>query len=301
MNAFAQHRKAGAGVAVGARLPQLAGRPGGRASGSAFTLIELLVVIAIIAVLATMVLGALHRAKSQALAVACLNNFKQITLAWSLYVDDHEDRLVPNNPGNVIGPGLKPYPSWALGRSRYGDADGTNINYLIGQREGSLGPYLGMDRVFKCPADRSLSKMADGRSYPRLRSYSMNRFMANLFAATSVYYFYITRSDITCGPRREVCVFMDIHEDHLDTSNFSLVLGYNDGDFETLPASRHDGKGVLSYADGSAEIHRWQDPQVLQPASGVQGYPVGVARSSPDFQYVWQRTTKSTDPLLKDE
>jgi prepilin-type N-terminal cleavage/methylation domain-containing protein/prepilin-type processing-associated H-X9-DG protein len=276
--------------------------PDGQPAGSGFTLIELLVVIAIIAVLATMVLSSLHRAKSQALAIACLNNFKQITLAWTLYVDDHEDRLVPNTPATFCcAPGGGPFPSWALGRSRYGDADGTNINYLIGQRQGSLCPYLGMDRVFKCPADRSLSKMADGRSYPRLRSYSMNRFMGNLEAAPYVYYVYMTRSDITSGPRREVCVFMDIHEDHLDTCMYSMTLDYSTGQFETVPASRHNGKGVLSYADGSAEIHRWQDALLAQPVSGVQASGISVPRGSPDFQYVWQRTTKALEPALKDE
>jgi prepilin-type processing-associated H-X9-DG protein len=188
-----------------------------------------------------------------------------------------------------------------LGDSRYGRPDGTNINYLIGQREGSLGPYLDMDRVFKCPADRSLSKMADGRSYPRLRSYSMNRFMGNLEPAPDLDYVYMTRSDIACGPRREVCVFMDIHEDHLGTSIYSLILDYTHGSWETLPASRHNGKGVLSYADGSAELHRWQDPQTLQPVSGAQASGFAVPRGSVDFQYVWQRTSKCLIPAIKDE
>jgi prepilin-type N-terminal cleavage/methylation domain-containing protein len=302
MKAVERHRNGGAAEAApsGPRPPG-GGSPTAPAARSGFTLIELLVVIAIIALLATMLLGSFHRAKSQALAIACLNNLKQITLAWSLYVDDHEDRLVPNTPANVWTPDGKWYPSWALGRSHYGSADGTNIDYLIGQREGSLGPYLGTDRVFKCPADKSLSKMADGRSYPRLRSYSMNRFMGNLEPAPSIFYEYRTRSDIISGPRREVFVFMDVHEDYLDTSVFPTTRDIGVGDWGALPTARHLGKGVISYADISAEIHRWQDPQTLQPVLGVPAPGIGVPFSSPDFSYVWWRTTRNSDPAVKDE
>src|SRR5260370_25297735 len=131
MNALAQHREAGAaGSTPGARPPPFVGCTAGKSTRSAFTLIELLVVIAIIAVLATMVLGSLHRAKSQALAVACLNNFKQITLAWTLYVDDHEDMLVPNTPANLWTPDLKWYPSWALGPTPHETPHRTNPLYF---------------------------------------------------------------------------------------------------------------------------------------------------------------------------
>src|SRR5258708_23099756 len=105
-----------------------------------------------------------------------------------------------------------------------------------------------MDRVFKCPADKSLSKMADGRLYPRLRSYSMNRFLANLDVAPDVYYLCMTRADINSGPRREVFVFLDVHEDYVDTSTFPLSIDINVGSWEALPAALHGGKAVLSYA-----------------------------------------------------
>jgi prepilin-type N-terminal cleavage/methylation domain-containing protein len=146
---------------------------------SGFTLVELLVVLAIIAILAALLLPALARSRAKAQGIACVNNHRQLTLAWFMYPLDNNDWLVPNNPANFGGPDGKRFPSWAWGDMRYGSPDGTNADYVIGQRQGSLGTYVKTQVSFRCPGDLSRTVLGDGVSYPRVRSYSMNGWMGS--------------------------------------------------------------------------------------------------------------------------
>src|SRR5438034_8617558 len=77
-------------------LPSHQSGAGFRTSG--FTLIELLVVVAIVALLATLLLPALAKAKLKTQGIHCLGNTRQLALGWLMYADDHDGKLVPNQP-----------------------------------------------------------------------------------------------------------------------------------------------------------------------------------------------------------
>jgi prepilin-type N-terminal cleavage/methylation domain-containing protein/prepilin-type processing-associated H-X9-DG protein len=242
-----------------------------------FTLIELLVVIAIIAILAAMILPALGRAKLKTQGVSCMNNTKQLMLAWQMYMHDNNDRIVPAyHGGNAQGGNFDPAigPGWVEGWLDWtASTDNTNLNFLINEKWARLGNYVAKSKnVFKCPADNYASGTQRARGWPsRCRSLSGNIGIGEGNAEGGPWdtiYKHIKKASefIYAGPS-ETWVFLDEHPDSINDAGFFNPRG---GSWVDIPATYHGGACGFAFADGHAEIHKWKGSMTRPRASQVK-------------------------------
>jgi prepilin-type N-terminal cleavage/methylation domain-containing protein/prepilin-type processing-associated H-X9-DG protein len=261
---------------------------------SAFTLIELVVVIAIIAILASLLLPALSSAKAKAQSARCLNNLRQMTMAWKMYANDQNDDV----PMNIGGGAQADWESWVRGNmtldnpptnSPFLATDSTNRLHL---ERSPLFPHGDSSGIWRCPSDNS-TRTFGGTKYPRVRSFSMNVGLGYYHPTRKLYWppwvsnwtmkHIVKKEAAIQNPGPADCfVFLDEREDSIHESKFVVhtdgFLPANPAAYKLVayPASYHNGAGNLSYADGHAAPHKWVDASTQPPLVRDHDLPLDV-------------------------
>ncbi len=279
----------------------------GRSGPRGFTLIELLVVIAIIAILAGMLLPALAKAKAKATGITCMNNTKQLMLAWNMYMGDNRDELpfayVPDDPNNKLYS-----QAWMHGILDYNAGNSANWDATNTIMKGAIWPYTGNSLgIYKCPADKSSVKPSSGpyrgQTVPRIRSLSMNSWMRMnqgdwkyTWFGDQTFRAYFRSSDFVDPGPSMTWVLIDEHPDSMNDGFFCIDMrGYPNPAQTSLPdtpSSAHNNACGLSFADGHSEIKKWLDPRTAPPVT-YKG-TISTTASQPnnkDVVWLWQHTT----------
>ena len=255
-----------------------------------FTLIELLVVITIIALLVSIVMPALNKAKQQAAMVVCMSGQKQFCIAWTMYAGDHNDFMVSSEPNDEARGDWVANPTSLKGvefTDLYGGAF-TTEDEQRGIEKGKLFKYLKDVDLYHCPADKRYSKASilNNKEFGGWRSYSipgpLNTSSPEGTAKDQKNGAYIIKklSKIK-RPQEKFCFVEDGDPRGINMGSWvtnpgvPTVITDNVGIF-------HNKKGTFAFVDGHADTHQWAPTIFLESFTDlIEGGATGLNTSVP--------------------
>jgi len=244
---------------------------GGGVRRGAFTLIELLVVIAIIAILASLLLPVLSRAKQKSQSVACINHLKQLVTASQVYATDYRDSWPLNNQGddavNLANPPANYVPKvWVEGREGSNLIDEQEAEGMVSEKVSLIAPYLKSKLIFRCPGDKKPWKI-NNQLITRPRSYGMNAYVAWNSAPwhdmPNESRYVIFRKTSAGRAVSTLFLFGEIYSESLCRPMFGINMDANT--IYHYPGNYHGQNSNFAFSDGHVEGHRWRDSQFNNP------------------------------------
>ena len=284
-----------------------------------FALPDLLVVLVTGAILVCFLLLARSLTKHKGTVSTCLNNSRQLITAWSLYAADHEDQCVNNYDPALILEEIKSgkLRNWANNVMTWGvartlkDKSNTNADWL---KNGALRAYTQAGvQLYKCPADVFLSdRQKEAGWMARLRSVSMSAYLGPYSDALNEKSVTRNRFDTAYSQFRKLSgipqpamtfVMIDENPNSINDGWYLNTRGSAKG-WNDVPASYHDGAGVLSFADGHAESHQWlgcwMNDAIVKTVPNRDYRSDAVkfsdAQGRQDFDWLWARTSVPFNP-----
>jgi prepilin-type N-terminal cleavage/methylation domain-containing protein/prepilin-type processing-associated H-X9-DG protein len=204
----------------------------------AFTLIELLVVISIIAILMAILMPALNRVREQGKRTICLNNTKQMALAWNLYCDDFDGKIVnANTHQGERG-------AWVVW-----EPDMSTSDKIRNIEQGALFPYVPNIKLYKCPAGVK----------GEVCTYSIPDYMNGHLAIAGATPDPLKNRNKIRNPAQQI-VFLD--EGLLTPSSFT-IYHYQELWWDQITARHGDGTN-FSFSDSHCEYWKWDDPRTVE-------------------------------------
>ena len=261
----------------------------------AFTLVELLVVIAIIALLAALLLPALNRGTTAGKKIQCINNQKQMAAVWLMYASDNNDWLPAN--GETYPPSTT-VKLWVQGAFYYPEAN-TNTAYLLDPKYALFANYLQTTKVYLCPTDRSTVTVGS-QLYPKIRSYALNAYLgwvgewdARLSPLDSrgypLYKVFNKHAELVAAMPSGVFSFLDVNPNSICWPFFGVQMVQDS--FFNFPNASHSRGGVVSFADGHVEFHRWRDQRTITALSTDYHAHADPSPNNQDIYWLRERTT----------